>query len=87
MGAEHADLGLHFVQENRQLYRKDAHTTEMVPWIGWLDDGNQLLTMGTSEDGTNETILWDTQVPNHPASWTVIFKLKDKFLMVLNYRK
>ena len=66
-----------------------GHKCESVPWTSWLQNGNQLCTSGTYEDGTNETILWDTKAPRHldPAQWTILFKIHERFNLVFDYSK
>jgi len=43
--------------------RKVGHDKNIkaIEWVSWIDKADQLITSGTLEDGTNETIMWDTK--------------------------
>ena len=49
MGGETSSLQLHFVKEKKQLRppQGKGHKCQSIPWVSWLDNGNQLCTSGT----------------------------------------
>lgn len=56
------------------LSKKHGHDSNAVPWVYWVDGGKRLLSTDS-----NETILWSCPDPRNVETWTIIFKLKDKF--------
>ena len=62
MVGESPNVMLYKLENGEQVIQdhKNGHKCQTIPQVSWMENGNKLLTCGTMENGSSETILWDT---------------------------